>query len=1281
MKNLLFLLFFSLSCCLYAQEYWSQVEHHSLTSFQQNNLVQEISLNQETFEIALEKEGELSAKKRPLLLYFPNEENALEAFSLSAVSIFSSEVAKQYPKIKAYRGNSSTRPGVSIRITITPQGISGTMRTPSGMLFLQPQKEGQGKHIYYQRKDALDQTERLPFCTTDLEKIAPKSEKSSTSQKTGFTTPGALKTYRFAVAGTAEYTSFWGDNDDTNGTNQEDALAAVANTINRMNEVLGVDLGVRLELVTTASLLYTDTTTDPFTGNFNDEIQQTLTVEVGEANYDIGHLFHRGSANGDAGSVGNVCQNGQKGSAFSSHPFTATNGSGGNFLSDYYDIDYVIHEVGHQFGALHTFAYNTEGYGVNSEPGSGSTIMSYAGIVSGQNMQRHSDPYFHYHSIQNIKDYLAGYSCQTTLATTNHIPQVEAGQDYTIPKGTAYSLTAVATDTDSLTYCWEQLDSGVVRSGDFGPNLLSGSTNRSLLPTTSTTRIIPRMTSVLAGNLTETNPTLGSGWETVSSVERNLQWGITVRDRDQANPSGVGFSAQDSMTIKVDGEAGPFFVNSQDQSSIQWLSGSNERIVWDVANTNQAPINTTSVSIYLSLDGGTTFPFLLANSIPNNGLAFIIVPGNISTTQARIKIQADNNIYFAVNSSNFSIQERPFALPFTLPEKIVCGQAFVRFNFSLQQYDGASGPVSLSVSGLPTGVTASLNPAVLTASESSGTLVLDTDGTSTGTYSFTLVGIRGATVIQQSFTTKLYAATIPSPILQFPSDSAVNQPTNLQLSWAENNEASQYRFQLSTSADFSSFVANVLVNTNSYNISQLTAESSYYWRVSTLNECGESNFSTAFQFETDTTSCATFTSIDVPRNIQDSTATTPGLTEVNILVPDDLPILDIDVKVEIAHTYDGDLTLSLIHPDGREIILVQNQGGSGNNFDNTIFDAEATTPIQSGSPPFSGTYLPQGDLASLYNSSAQGNWRFKVVDNATQDTGIIESVELILCLSGQLQPNDDNDLYPNNVDNCPLVTNPDQSDTDGDGEGDLCDIDAQRNFSIFKTDETCVSQNNGSISINAIAQFSYQVNLRGPNGLNQDFIMTNQGLVINNLQSGDYLLRFRSIQVPDFEQYFATTITQPLPLSVSAKVNTAKENVILDLAGSERYIIRFNEIEFETIGVNQKELPLQKGLNFIEVRTDLSCQGTHKEMIYLDTPSTLYPNPVQDNITVLVGGDSSLVQLTIYDIQGNQRYFEETQLNELNRSIEVAALDYPPGNYIVKLVTAENVETLKFIKQ
>ena len=84
-------------------------------------------------------------------------------------------MAEHYPQIKTYRGKSTTRPEVSIRITISPQGISGTLRTPSGMLFTTQKREGQGKHIYYQRKDVLlDQTDLSPFCTTDLQKITPK---------------------------------------------------------------------------------------------------------------------------------------------------------------------------------------------------------------------------------------------------------------------------------------------------------------------------------------------------------------------------------------------------------------------------------------------------------------------------------------------------------------------------------------------------------------------------------------------------------------------------------------------------------------------------------------------------------------------------------------------------------------------------------------------------------------------------------------------------------------------------------------------------------------------------------------------------------------------------------------------------------------------------------------------------------------------------------------------------------------------------------------------------
>ena len=321
------LFLFSLSSIAYAQDYWSAVKQEKLS------LSDDTSLNR--FELdrpAVDAKFSLSnrtTKLTEIKMFFPNEANELEEFSLSPVALFSVEQAKAYPNIKAYRGESTQRKGVFVRITVSPLGIYGTLRTPKGFVYLQPKEKKSSTYISYQRTDKLDPAVKLPFCKTPQPPAVKPSAIVQNSQKNS--TAGTLRTYRFAVAGTAEYTSYWGDDDDSNGNNQEDALAAVANTVNRMNEILLIDLGIQLELVTDASMLYTDTTTDPFEGNFTQEIQTTLTNEVGEANYDIGHLFHRGVANGDAGSVGNVCRNGEKGSAFSAHPFTATNGSGGAF--------------------------------------------------------------------------------------------------------------------------------------------------------------------------------------------------------------------------------------------------------------------------------------------------------------------------------------------------------------------------------------------------------------------------------------------------------------------------------------------------------------------------------------------------------------------------------------------------------------------------------------------------------------------------------------------------------------------------------------------------------------------------------------------------------------------------------------------------------------------------------------------------------------------------------------------------------------------------------------
>ena len=333
-------------------------------------------------------------------------------------------------------------------------------------------------------------------------------EKLTSSSTARLVDDQLLRKYRIAVSATGEYTEFHG------GTVGE-ALAAINATITRVNEVFETDLGVTMELIANNDLvIYTNPDTDPYGGNLNSEVQSTLTSVIGEANYDVGHLFNQDVNNGNAGFIGAVCVDGQKGSAFS---------SGQAPEGDTYDIDFVAHELGHQFGANHTWSFAVEGTGVQAEPASGSTIMSYAGIVPGDNVQNNTDDYFHYNSILQMSTYIATLTCAEEIAITNNPPVITAGPDYVIPRSTAFVLERDATDPDAgdvLTYCWEQIDDGVVVTANFGPTNPSGANFRSLPPTTDPKRYFPRLSEVAQGNLTQTNPGLGSAWETVSDVSR-----------------------------------------------------------------------------------------------------------------------------------------------------------------------------------------------------------------------------------------------------------------------------------------------------------------------------------------------------------------------------------------------------------------------------------------------------------------------------------------------------------------------------------------------------------------------------------------------------------------------------------------------------------------------------------------------------------------------------------------------------------------------------------------
>ena len=624
-----------------------------------------------------------NTKNSSTIIKVPGKNGKLESFKVYEAPVFSPSLAIKYPNIRSYVGTSIDNTGARLRMSTSPQGIQtmiSYINKPT--TFMQPLSKGSNQYVLYNRASKNKSTNKFECNTIDeLNDIYSKSSAKFLKINQGGANDQTLRKFRIAISTTSEYTAYHGG--------IAGALSAINATLTRVNDIFETDMAVTFELVDATQLIYTNAVTDPYSdadfgadqdnsnhpNGWSLQLQNTLsdeldtTIELSNAAYDIGHLFGASGGGGNAGCIGCVCDDDtasatdkNKGSGFTSPANDIPEG-------DTFDLNYVIHEIGHQMGANHTWAFDTEGTQVNSEPGSGTTVMGYAGLKGPDDVQADSDPYFHYHSINQILTNLTTQTCWQANSVhspgniTNNPPIANAGSNYTIPASTPYILKGNATDTDSdaLTYCWEQTDSGKVDYVNFGPNLTSGSMNRSLPPSNSSNRFIPKLTSVLNGNIAQTNPGLGSDWETVASVDRTLNWALTVRDRNPNTPF-EGQSSFDTMQIEVvDGTAlnpiGPFMVTSQSSSGTNWTQGGTETITWDVANTNLTGlgnVNTQSVNILLSTDGGLNFDTILMANTPNDGTENITVP-NIPAPFCRIMVEPTDNIYYAINSTDFAI--------------------------------------------------------------------------------------------------------------------------------------------------------------------------------------------------------------------------------------------------------------------------------------------------------------------------------------------------------------------------------------------------------------------------------------------------------------------------------------------------------------------------------------------------------------------------------------------------------------------------------------------------
>lgn len=803
------------------------------------------NLNFDPFQQVLFSVVDNKSSKKSAIISLPNAAGNIEQFAVYEASNFDQELQAKFPEIRSYSGKGITDKHATLKLSISPQGIQAMVfRTDKENEFIEPYSQD---HTIYSVYISHRDKGKLPWnCSTADTKLSSEINKKLTDLHPPSST-GNLKTMRLAQSVTAEYSNYFGA---TSAAQVSLVLAAINATLTRCNGVYEKDLAVHLNLIAaTTNVIYYNASTDPYSaaatgagGAWNSELQNTLTSVIGEANYDIGHLFGASGGGGNAGCIGCVCTNGSKGSGF-------TSPADGIPQGDNFDIDYVVHEVGHQMGANHTFSFSNEGTGVNKEVGSGITIMGYAGITS-QDVAAHSIDIYHEASIAQIQANLATKSCPVTSSITNSTPVVGALSNYTIPVSTPFALTGSATDAnggDVLTYCWEQNDNA--SSSQTGSNSKASATKAtgpnwiSFRPTVSPTRYFPQLSSILAGSLT-TGPLAGGDagitTEALSSVSRILNFRLTVRDNApyiSTSPVSVGQTQFKDMVVTVSNTSGPFAVTSPN-TAVSWAGSSSQTITWSVANTTASPVSCTNVKVSLSTDGGQTFPTVLSASTANDGSEVLTIP-NTATTTARIKVEAVGNIFFDISNSNFTITAGP----------------------------GCGAPTGLTASGITT------TGATVSWTAVSGAVSYDVDykltssgtwtnaATATASTSVAIGGLTANTIYDWRVRTNCSGSSSTYTAAQFTTASApvCNAPSGLAssgitssgatVSWTAVSGANSYDvdYKLTSSGTWTN--AATATTSTSVAISGLTANTVYDWRVRTNCSFGSSGYSTA-QFTT-----------------------------------------------------------------------------------------------------------------------------------------------------------------------------------------------------------------------------------------------------------------------------------------------------------------------------------------------------------------------------------------------------------------------------------------------
>lgn len=979
------------------------------TPEQQENLPSDYltaSLDLENIKAQLARSPEEFRGKSGSKITLPLPNGEFAQFTVLTSNLIKGAATKEHPA-----GYKITGPWGHGRLAFSHQGITALLRGPEGYFLI----------------DRLDATASDAYLITDFEGVLEVMGRDDASLTCGASTddlvhPDAnvkeellaeemlfeqlaksagnearpLLEYDLLMVATGEFSQAFG------GT-VEDVMAEFNVAVNILSTLYENELGIRFNLLATSeSTIFLDPAIDPFIDAssaptiLNGARDAIESRSVPFASYDIAHVFTRGCRDGIGGQArfGSVC-----GPLKTEGVTCIRPGRSVAFMAS----TTMAHELGHSFIANHT--WNRCDFSVDQrvpvaafEPGSGTTIMSYAGTCGSQNTGA-EDPYFHGNSLEVMNFFSRsgnGRGCATVVATDNFTPEVSINHEggFYIPISTPFRLEGSATDAndDTLTYVWEQFDLGP--ASPIGQPEGNTPLFRTYLPTeTGNVRYFPRLDRIV-NNITSIS-------EVLPTYSRDLTFRLIARDN---NFEAGGFDWEE-IAFRADSAAGPFLVNDPEVASME--VGEYQRITWDVANTDKAPVNCTLVNILLSTDGGQTFDVTLAANVPNTGEAMITVPEEAISSQAMLMIEAVGNVFLNVNDNFFQVRAAT-APRFTLETDIlynnVCTPTTLEVALSSASILDFTAPIALSIEEGE-----NLEAAVFSLSDTeinpgeNATLSADfTDVRYTGRTEIVIVAAaEGQDTARYPVVLDLVDSDYSDLEVTSPEEGITGIILSTDFDWTDAVNADFYDIQVATSPTFAEgtiFEEASNLPASEYALAEFFEPNTiYFWRVRAgNNSCGGGDWLDPRSFRTINTQCTSYTSTDTPRPLPGSG---PAFTrESRILVEDQGVISDVNLpNVDLRYNFVSVLTLTLESPAGTKVVLYDRDCRISTNRLDLGFDDDAPRDIACP-PDDERVFVPHDPLAAFIGENTFGDWILEVAVSETGGSaGSLQSWEIEFC--------------------------------------------------------------------------------------------------------------------------------------------------------------------------------------------------------------------------------------------------------------------------------------------